>query len=399
MRTMRFAFVCLALLFCAPLPAAAAPEAEPPLRVAAILATTGIAAFDNQVVLRGLRTAVAEINGEGGVLGRPMILVEMDNRSTPLGSRKAAEAAVRDGALAVIGASWSSHSLAMAPVLQAAAVPMITPNSTHPDVTRAGNYIFRACFTDQFQGKALACFAFHRLASRRVVTLRNVSSHYSMELSDFFRRRFVELGGKVPWEGRYRETSVDFASMLAETARVAPDLVLLPGYSRESGLIIRQAREMGLGLLFLGGDGWGQNLTEFAGQAVVGNYSCVHWHPDLADPAGRRFQDRYQVLHDEAPRDDGAALGYDSVLLLADAIARAGAADHARVRDALAATGGFTGVTGAIRFDENGDPIDKRIIFQRIERGVGRLMAVFDPRNKASIPCGWPSWMIPGAER
>jgi branched-chain amino acid transport system substrate-binding protein len=239
----RVSSILSALLFCLTLSVPCA--AFEPVKVAAIFAKTGLASHTDAFALRGVALAVEEINENGGLLGHPVQLIEIDNQSTPLGSKQAAKTALNLGVTAVIGCCWSSHSLAMAPLLQEASVPMISPLSTNPEVTRVGDYIFRVCFVDSFQGQVMARFAIEDLHARSAVVLINVSSPYSMDLSDFFIKSFTAAGGQVLWKGKYREKAVDFSEILDEVRRHAPDAVFLPGYAPDSALIIRQATANG----------------------------------------------------------------------------------------------------------------------------------------------------------
>jgi branched-chain amino acid transport system substrate-binding protein len=185
-----------------------------PATIAAIFAKTGIAADDNAPLFQGVSLGVEEINSQGGLLGRKLEVIEMDNTSNSIGSKQAALKAVELDVVAVIGAAWSHHSLAMAPVLQQAQIPMISPISTNPKVTLIGDFIFRVCFTDPFQGKVMAQFAYRDLKARTSIVLTNVNSDYSMGLAKFFQKSFTQSGGKVLWEGDYKERAIDFSSVL-----------------------------------------------------------------------------------------------------------------------------------------------------------------------------------------
>jgi len=172
-------------------------KAEEVIKIAAILAKTGEAAKDNLELFQAVRFAVNEVNAEGGIDGKKIKLIEYDNHSTPIQSRQAAKQAVADGAVAVIGASWSSHSLAIAPYLQKMKIPMISPDSTHPDVTKAGDYIFRACFVDTWQGKALAGFARDELKAATAMIVQNINSDFSLGLAKVFAENFTSREGAV----------------------------------------------------------------------------------------------------------------------------------------------------------------------------------------------------------
>jgi branched-chain amino acid transport system substrate-binding protein len=335
--------------------------AAKPVAVAAIFSMSGIASSHNAPLVSLLQLAASEINQHGGVLGRPLELILLDNQSTTIGSSLAAEKACRLGVSAVIGAHWSSHSLAIAPVLQKSGIPMITPASTHPGVTQAGDFIFRVCFVDSTQGYAMARFARERLNVRKVAVLRNLDETYSMALADYFKDSFVQNGGEVILDRGYRGKAVDFSDIIGEMLKTPPDAVYLPGYTRDSGLFIKQAVSQGLKTTFLGGDAWDE-IYAVAGQALDGSYQAAPWHPSVPFPLSRHLQEIHRNKFGESITNTSAPLAYDALMLLVDAIARAGSADPQRIRDALAATVDFKGATGSIRFDKNRDPVHKDII-------------------------------------
>lgn len=351
------------------------------VKIAAIFAKNGLAAGSNDKYFRGTVLAVREINETGGVLGRDVELIELDNKSTLQGSRQAALEAIRRDVIAVIGAGWSSHSLAMAPLLQEAGIPMITPGSTNPEVTRIGDHIFRTCFTDAFQGRVMARFARKELGAETAFILKNVSSHYSLDLAGFFKDDFSSLGGKVPWEGRYKEKDLDFMEVLKPIRDFRPDVVFLPGYVRDSALILKQAFSMGIDTPFLGGDGWSWSgqMRELAGDILEGNYYCSHWHED-ADFGNRGPLETFYKLNDREKRTYfGSLSSYDAVTVLIEAIRTAGGLDRKKIRDALASTRNFQGTLGDITFDENRNPVNRRAVVLKFEGGRSVLVKTVKP--------------------
>jgi branched-chain amino acid transport system substrate-binding protein len=328
-----------------------------------IFAKTGEAAQVNAMAFEAARYAAEEINRLGGVMGHRLELIEYDNESTVLGSRKAALQAVQDQVAAVIGASWSSHSSAMAPVLQQARIPMVTPISTSPEITRVGDCIFRACYTDHLQGKLLAEFALEELKARKAAVLINANSEYSLGLARFFRDRFSEKG-QVILELDYLQSTTDFRSFLEKVQAAQPDMVFVPGYPRDSVYIIRQARQMGILSALLGADGWTDVMYEYAGGELEGNFYSQHWHPEVPDERSRAFYEHYSRKH-SAFRGGLVALTYDTVRLIADAVRRAGSIQAEDIRAALAGTKDFHGITGRIEFDENRDPRSKPLVMVR----------------------------------
>ncbi|QGY40680.1 ABC transporter substrate-binding protein [Pseudodesulfovibrio cashew] len=342
-----------------------------------ITAKTGVAGKTNSLSFDAARFSVDKINSEGGILGRSVELLEFDNRSTPEGSAQAARQAIKDGVVAVVGCNWSSHSLAMADVLQKAGVPMVTHMSTNPAVTRVGDYIFRICYTDSFQGAGLASFARRRLRDKTAVVLVDESRTYSIGLADTFIRSFERLGGQILWKGVYHADSVPFAAIIGVVNRYEPDALFVPGgYEDVSGFFL-EAKRTGHDYHLLSGDGVGMKLFDYVGRNVSGIYFSSHWSRWVNTELSRRFVKEYEQSVGKL-KEDTSALVYDSFMLLKDAMERAGTVDKAKVRDALAATRGFKGITGTIRFDENGDPI-KPMVINELRFGGIMFLEQIDP--------------------
>ncbi len=337
--------------------------------VAAIFAKTGEAATPNLMYFYGARMAVDEINRKGGLLGRPVELFEIDNQSTALGSKAAAEQAVKAGVTAVIGGSRSSYALAMAPVLQAAGIPMISPTATIPELTLTGDYIFRACFMDDFQGAVMAAFALKDLKAKTAVVLTNTGNKYSMGLARMFIDQYRKAGGKVLLEREYLEDVTAFRAILEQVGPLKPQVVFIPGYGKDAGFIMKTASEMGMKLQYLGGDGWGEDLIyQYAGDAVEGSYCCSIWNRNNPERLSRQFVESFEKSYGRI-KSFSPPLTYDSFMLLADAVKRANTFDKTKIRDALASTRGFKGVTGEVTFDENRNPRNKSAVILRFEQG------------------------------
>jgi len=345
------------------------------ITIAAIFAKTGEASEDNLELFEAVRFAVEEVNGKGGLHGRKIELIEYDNHSTPIQSRLAARQAVKDGAVAVIGASWSSHSLAIAPYLQKMKVPMVSPDSTHPDVTRTGNYIFRTCFVDTWQGKALAMFAINELKAATAVIVQNITSDYSLGIAGMFEQHFTTRGGKVLAVQNYKSGQTDFTDLMKEAKALKPDVLFIPGHS-ESGYVVRQAQKIGIKAKMLGGDGWPyRQFYANGGQDLKEGYYTAHWNKNLDTDKTRDFVARYKNVYEVT---DFAATSYDAAMLLFDAIRRADSIDRDAIREALAATKNFEGVTGKISFNENGDP-KKQVVVMKITDGRPALLMTVTP--------------------
>jgi branched-chain amino acid transport system substrate-binding protein len=263
-----------------------------------------------------------------------------------------------------VGPDWSSHSLAVARVAQDAGIPMISSLSTNPDVTKIGDYIFRICFTDDFQGKVIARFARYDLKASTAVLFVDVTSDYSLKLSEIFRQDFEKLGGRVLVELEYKLKQLQFDEEIKKAVKAAADLIFIPGHD-ESALIAKKLQDAGTSSIFMGGDGWSTAVFfKKGGAELKRGYYSTHWSAHLDTDQSRAFVKKYKI--DSADPDDNVALGYDAMMLLADAIKRAGSVDRKRIRDAIADTRSFKGVTGAIRFNENGDPIKSAVLMEII---------------------------------
>jgi branched-chain amino acid transport system substrate-binding protein len=317
-----------------------------------VASLTGDTATFGQSTDRGMRMAIEEINAKGGVLGRQLELLSEDDRSVTEEARTAAlKLLQRDQVVALLGEIASSRSLAAAPEAQRAQVPMISPGSTNPKVTEVGDYIFRACFIDPFQGTVMARFATEELKAKKVAILFDFKQDYSVGLADFFRKTFTQLGGEIVADERYTSGDIEFRAQLTTIRAAKPDAIFVPGYYTELGLIAKQARELGIDVPLLGGDGWDSEKTlEIGGAAVEGYYFSTHYAADSDSPKVQDFVARYKEKYDSTP-DAMAALGYDTAGILADAITRAGETSGAKLRDAIAATQGYEGVTGLISID------------------------------------------------
>ncbi|MEW5723466.1 MAG: ABC transporter substrate-binding protein [Thermodesulfobacteriota bacterium] len=346
------------------------------VKIGAIYSLTGEAAADNLSEVRGVRLAAAEINQNGGVLGRELELLFFDNLSMPIGSKKAAEQAAAAGVTAIVGCSWSTHSLAAARVAQANKIPLVSSFSTTPKLTLIGDYIFRACYTDPFQGLVLARFSRRDLKAATAVVMKNITSEFSLGLADEFTKQFQRLGGQVLSHLNYKQNQDDFDSLLARVIAADPEVLFLAGYY-ESGRIAKRAQEVGVKAVMLGGDGWGaEAFYQMGGRSIRHAYFCTAWSPEMDTPKSRSFVEKYQAQGVDA----AVAQGYDTLMLVADAVRRAGSDNPEAVRKALAETRDFEGVTGPIRFDENRNPI-KSVVINEIVNGTEKYLKTAPPED------------------
>jgi branched-chain amino acid transport system substrate-binding protein len=319
----------------------------------------------------GTLLAVEQINAAGGVLNKKIDLRTEDDLS------KAGEPATvvnklisRDGVVAMLGEVASSRSLEAAPICQQNHIPMISPSSTNPKVTETGDYIFRVCFIDPFQGTVMANFATKTLKAKKVAVFTDVKSDYSKGLAKYFKEGFVANGGEITAELDFNGGDKDFKAQLTAIKSTGPDAVFVPGYYTDAALICIQAKELGLNVPLFGGDGWeSDELVKIGQDAVEGDYFSTHYAPDMATEKSKNFVADYQKRwknSDGTPKipDAMAALGYDSAMILVDAMKRAGSTDGQKVRDALAATKDFDGVTGKTTINEKRDATKSAVILQ-----------------------------------
>jgi branched-chain amino acid transport system substrate-binding protein len=265
---------------------------------------------------------------------------------------------------ALIGEVASSNSLAAAPKAQEAKVPMISPSSTNPAVTQVGDYIFRVCFIDPFQGEVMAKFASANLKAKRAAILYDFNSDYSRGLQQFFKRSFTQLGGQIVSEQSYTQGDRDFSGQLTAIRSANPDVVYVPGYYGEVGVIANQTKQLGIKAPLLGGDGWdAPQLWQLGGDALNGDYISNHYSVDDPSPAIQKFVAAYKQRYNIAP-DALAALGYDAMKVLADSIKRAGTTESAKLRDAIAQTQNFPGVTGLITLDKDRNAVKPAVVLK-----------------------------------
>lgn len=315
---------------------------------------TGTTATFGQSTHHGLELAMNEVNDAGGVLGKKIKLLTEDDQSKPEEAATAATKLItRDGVVAVLGEVASSRSLAAAPICQSYNIPMISPASTNPMVTQKGNYIFRVCYIDPFQGEVMAKFAFNSLKLTKAVILKDVKNDYSVGLAQFFLEAFEKMGGTVVAVQSYSEGDTDFRAQLTALKGANPEILIVPGYYTECALIIKQARELNMNMPIMGGDGWDSSkLIEVGGDALNNTFYISHYSPGDTASLVRNFVAKYKEKYHEIP-DAMGALGYDAARLLCDAMKRAGTTDSAALRNAIANTVNFPGVTGKITIDEN----------------------------------------------
>ena len=326
-------------------------SAQDEIIVGEFASLTGGSASFGQSSHKGTQLAVDELNAAGGVLGKKIKLITEDDQS--LAGQPATivrKLITQDKAIAILGEVASSKSLEAAPICQQNKIPMISPASTNPKVTEVGDYIFRVCFIDPFQGTVMSKFALGK-GFKNVAILTDVKQDYSVGLSEFFVKHFTANGGTIVKDQKYSTNDKDFKAQLTSIKSAKPDAIFVPGYYGEVSLIARQAKQLGIKVPLLGGDGWvGDSLLKVAGTALDGSFFSSHFSAEDKAPETQNFVQKYKAKYGNVP-DDMAALGYDSAMILADAIKRAGGTDSAKLRDAIAATKDFKAITGNITID------------------------------------------------
>jgi len=332
---------------------------------------TGTTATFGISTRNGIDMAIDEVNAAGGVLGRQVRVIVEDNQGRPEEAQTVVTKLINsDRVVAVLGEVASSRTLAAAPVAQQAGIPMITPASTNPRVTEVGDFIFRVCFIDPFQGLVMAKFATNTLGVRNVAILRDIRNDYSVGLADVFVENFTAMGGTIAADLSYSEGDTDFSAQLTALGARNPDAIFIPGYYTEVGLIARQARQLGITVPLMGGDGWDSpRLTEIGGEALNNSYFSNHYSQQDPSPAIQAFVADYRERFGEAP-DALAALGYDAANILFDAMRRAGTTDPTALRDAIATTADFPGVTGVITIDAQRNALKPAVVLRVVDGQV-----------------------------
>lgn len=362
----RFLFgaaLCAVCLLSSQLARAAGPE---PIKVGVLAPMTGSVAAYGQMAYKGMEIAHQM---EPEVLGRPVKLILVDTKSDAVeAANGASRLAKKDRVAAILGPITSTRALAAAPIAESAGIPLISPSATSPILTQGKDYIFRVCFIDPFQGKVAARYAYQKLGKRRAAVLIDVSQDYAVGLAAFFMREFKRLGGKIVAQVKCNTGDQDFSAQLGAIKAAGADILYLPNYYTEDALVARQAKELGLDIPMLSGDGaQAPELINIGGPAVEGFSFTAHFHPAGAQsPLGREFMARYQELKKAGQLKEDLSsfhvLGADSYFLLLDAIKRAGSIDGAKLKKALETTKNFKGASGTFSIGIDGNAVKSAVI-------------------------------------
>ncbi len=356
------------------------------VRIGVFMSLTGDTANFGISSTNGIKMAADEVNATGGINGKQIELLVQDDRSD------ASEAATivtkfvtQDQVHAILGEVASSRSIAAAPIAQNAKIPMLTPSSTNPEVTKKGDYIFRSCFIDPVQGAAIAQFAARTLNAKRGALMVDRKNDYSTGLEKVINDVFTRLGGQIVVTQSYQAADQDFNAQITSIKGANPDVIFVPGYYGDVGLFAKQARDKGITVPIVGGDGWDSpSLYQIGGTALNGCYFSNHYSPDDADPLVQKFVNDYKSRFGTVP-DALAATAYDAARIMFDAIKRANSLEGPAIRNALAATKDYPGVTGKVTFNENRDAV-KPIVMIKIEDGGKFVVAERVQVEGAAMP-------------
>ncbi len=331
----------------------------------------------------GILMAADEINAAGGVRGRKIRIISEDDQSKPEEAAVAVQKLISsDQVISVLGEVASSSSLAAAPICEGSSIPMISPSSTHPAVTQVGEFIFRMCFIDTYQGPVMATYLRQELGIETIALLTDNRSDYSRGLGDAFAKTFLELGGRIVARQSFSKGDSDFRPQLTAIKETRPQAVFVPGYYNDVGQIAIQARDLGITVPLVGGDGWeSPKLLELGGKALEGCLYSNHYFVDDPAPAVQTFVRSYERRHGAKP-DSLAALGYDSMRVLADAMRRANSFEPTAIREQLAKTSDFAGVTGRITLGPDRNPVGKKLVVLEVKNGALTLKKTLDPQKQ-----------------
>lgn len=348
------------------------------IKIGSINPVTGEAATFGASTKNGATLAAEEWNKAGGVLGKQVKLVYADDKGDPAEGATVFTKLIQEVKVAaIVGGITSRVALAGAPIAQAAKVPMLSPTATNEKVTEAGDYVFRSCFIDSFQGRVAAKYAIEGFKAKTAAIIFDIGNDYSKGLAENFTATFTALGGRVLTTEAHPTAAVDFKAQLTKIIRAKPEVVYIPDFYNDVALIARQIRELGYKGNLVGCDGWDSpELAKIAGAAIEGGVFTNHYSKDDTRPVVQEFVAKYKARFNAEP-DALAVLAYDGMNIMLDSIKRAGSTDGKAIRDALAATKLDT-VTGTITYDEKRNPVKSAVIVE-MKGGVQVYRATVNP--------------------
>lgn len=332
------------------------------IKIGTVFELTGNNSALGQSTLNGIKLAVKEVNEAGGVLDKQIQLINEDNKSEAAEGTNATRKLIeQDKVTAILGSVASSSVLAAAPIAQAANIPWVAATATNPKITEIGDGVFRVCFIDPFQGQVVAKFAYNTLKAKKAAIMRDITSDYSKGLVEAFRKNYE---GEIVGEEAYSQKDTDFNAQLTKIKSLNPDVIFVPGYYAEVGMIAKQAKQLGIEAPLVGADGWDSpELIKIAGDAINGCYFSNHYTSQDTSPSVQNFVKRYQAEYNKVP-DAFAALGYEAAQVLLNAIKEAGATDGTSIKAKLAATKDFPTVTGKITLNEQRNAVKSAVMLE-----------------------------------
>jgi branched-chain amino acid transport system substrate-binding protein len=368
------------LAFCAVLAVAGSAFAQETIKIGEFGSLTGDNASFGTSQNNGVQMAVEEINAAGGVLGKKIDLTVEDNMTKQGETTTIARKLIsQDHVVAIIGEVASSKTLEAAPIAQAAKIPLIATAATNPKVTQTGDYVFRVCFTDDFQAVVIARFVLEKLKQKNIAFMTDVKQDYSVGLTNIAKDYLAKNGGNIVKEQSYSSGDKDFRAQLTDLKSANPDVIIITGYYPEASLIAKQARQFGIKATLVGGDGWdGSSLIPVGGKAIEGAFFSNHFSTEDKSPLVQDFVKKYKQKYNAVP-DAFAALGYDATKLLADAIKRAGSTDPDKIRAAIQDTEGFPGVSGKITIGKDRNAVKSAVILT-IKDGALKYAETIEPK-------------------
>uniref|UniRef100_A0A7C6AFX1 ABC transporter substrate-binding protein n=1 Tax=candidate division WOR-3 bacterium TaxID=2052148 RepID=A0A7C6AFX1_UNCW3 len=367
MKKICFILLGLLILSCGP--------QENVIKIGLVAPLTGDVKTFGESTKNGFLLAIEELNSQGGINGKQIKTFIQDDKNDPTEAQNAGSKLInQDGVKLIIGSVSSKCSIPLAQTCQDASVVMISPTSTNPKVTvrddgSRRDFIFRACFIDPFQGKVAAKFALENLKAKTAAILYDVGNDYVKGLAEFFRDNFTQGGGQVLVYESYQKDDTDFSALLTKIKQADPDILYIPDYYNKVGLIAKQARQLGINSILMGGDGWDSpEMLKIAGDAIVGGYFTNHYSPNDPRPEVQEWVKKYLAKYGSNP-DALATLAYDATCLLLEAIKKANSDNPVKVKEALQGIKDFKSVSGRISLDEFGNPIKSAVILKYTKTG------------------------------
>ncbi len=345
------------------------------IKIGLVAPLTGDVKTFGESVKNGFTIAIEEVNSRGGINNKQIKVYITDDKNDPTEAANAGSKLInQDGVKLIIGSVSSKCSIPLSQISQDACAVMITPTSTNPKVTirddgSRKDFVFRACFIDPFQGLVAAKFALDNLKAKTTAILYDVGNDYVKGLAEIYRDNFIKLGGRVLVYESYQKDDTDFSALLTKVKQNNPDILYIPDYYNKVGLIAKQARQMGIKSVMMGGDGWDSpEMLKIAGNAIHDAYFTNHYSPDDPRSEVQEWVKKYETKFGSKP-DALATLAYDATLLLIEAVKKANTDDPLKVRDILRDIKDFKSISGNIALDEYGNPIKSAVILKYTANG------------------------------